>query len=181
MGRIKDPLNNEIANSGGSNKDKKYVVEKVVDRRELKGKVEYLLKWKGYDSSNNTWEPRENLECPELIKAFEKTRGDSAKKYGSRKRTLKKKKKIGESEKDTRDNRSIVSSKSRNNDDSDHKTTESDAGDELTGFEMGYVPEKILGATKNKKKLLFLIQRRARIRRKWSHQRTLANIVPSCY
>uniref|UniRef100_A0A182Q176 Heterochromatin protein 1 n=1 Tax=Anopheles farauti TaxID=69004 RepID=A0A182Q176_9DIPT len=163
MGRTKDPKNNEIANSGGSDTEEEYVVEKVVDRRERKGKVEYLLKWKGYDSSNNTWEPRENLDCPELIKAFEQTRGDAAKKDGSKKRTPKKKK-TGESDdndgsdEDARDNGSIVSSKSRNNDESDHKTTESDAGDEMNGFEKGYVPEKILGATESNKELLFLIQ-----------------------
>lgn len=30
----------------------------------------FLVKWKGYDHSENTWEPIENLECPDLVKSF---------------------------------------------------------------------------------------------------------------
>lgn len=36
--------------------------------------VEYLLKWRNYTDSDNTWEPVEHLECPEMIKAFEDER-----------------------------------------------------------------------------------------------------------
>ena len=33
--------------------------------------MEYLIKWEGYPDSENTWEPQANLDCPEIIKAFE--------------------------------------------------------------------------------------------------------------
>merc|ERR1711994_793702 len=65
---------------GDSNvvKDKRneeFVVEQVVNKRiSATGKVEYLLKWQGYDSKDNTWEFEDNLNCRGLIKEYEKTK-----------------------------------------------------------------------------------------------------------
>lgn len=52
-----------------------FVVESIVDKIVTPdGKVHYLLKWKGYPHSENTWEPEEFLNCPELMEKFEKKR-----------------------------------------------------------------------------------------------------------
>jgi len=51
--------------------DEEYEVEKILGKRKRQGGVEYLIKWAGYDNSQNTWEPEENLDCADRIKDFE--------------------------------------------------------------------------------------------------------------
>mmetsp|Transcript_8379 Transcript_8379/g.12989 ORF Transcript_8379/g.12989 Transcript_8379/m.12989 type:complete len:94 (-) Transcript_8379:35-316(-) len=72
-----------------------YEVEKVVDHRYRKTAFpdgshdEYLIKWKGYPSSENTWEPESNLNPSALAEArtlkwtteqFENTKSDELRK-----------------------------------------------------------------------------------------------------
>ena len=48
-----------------------YVVERIIDIHSSHGKRQYLIKWKGYKDSDNTWEPTENLtHCQDIIKEF---------------------------------------------------------------------------------------------------------------
>jgi len=50
-------------------------VEKILDRQERRGKIKYLVKWKGYMAEKNTWERLENLKnAMEKIDEFEKER-----------------------------------------------------------------------------------------------------------
>ncbi|XP_067870563.1 polycomb group protein Pc [Heterodontus francisci] len=48
-----------------------YEVEAILSSRYIEGGVEYLLKWKGYNSRANTWEPIENLQgCHRLVNEY---------------------------------------------------------------------------------------------------------------
>merc|ERR1711990_474160 len=52
--------------------EENYEVEDIVNHRHRKGKVEYLIRWKNYNAEDDTWEPEENLDCPDKIKAYNK-------------------------------------------------------------------------------------------------------------
>ncbi|XP_031639382.1 chromobox protein homolog 3-like [Contarinia nasturtii] len=54
--------------------DDEYIVENIIKRRFKNGKVQYYLKWFGYPPSENTWEPEEHLNCPDLLNDFIKSK-----------------------------------------------------------------------------------------------------------
>lgn len=56
-------------------------VEAVVDEKVVRGKLHYLIHWKGYSADEDTWEPENTLSCPELLKKYL----DSKKKSGGKK------------------------------------------------------------------------------------------------
>lgn len=48
-----------------------WTVERIIATRQRKGVRQYLVKWEGWDETNNTWEPEMNIFDPELIYIFE--------------------------------------------------------------------------------------------------------------
>ena len=52
-----------------------YEVEKFLDHRVFRRQQQYLIKWKGYGSEHNSWEPAKNVNAPELIKIYQQSRG----------------------------------------------------------------------------------------------------------
>ena len=52
-------------------KREKYIVTRIVDKKKIKGKICYLIKWKGIKKP--TWEPRSELikDIPDMITEFE--------------------------------------------------------------------------------------------------------------
>ena len=68
---------NEIKVQTKDPEDGEYLVEKILDKRMNKanGKLEYLLKWKGFSEAENSWVPRsliiEDPNCIGMIEKFE--------------------------------------------------------------------------------------------------------------
>lgn len=58
-----------------------FEVERILDKRtqRIRGRnvVQYLIKWKGYPDSDNTWEPRHHLHCDTLLEEFDKRVGEN--------------------------------------------------------------------------------------------------------
>jgi len=50
-----------------------FEVEKILNKRTIRRKEKFLVRWKDYTAEEDTWESRENLEnAKELVKKFER-------------------------------------------------------------------------------------------------------------
>jgi len=140
MAAVEKPKEDDppAAAAGEEEEEEEFTVEKVVDSRMRGGKKEYLLKWKGYPDSENTWEPEENLDCPELIAVYEdkKKKKDAEAKGAKRKST-------------TNGAKDDPAKKKKKDDANDNKPR---------GFERGLTPERIIGATDSSGELMFLMK-----------------------
>jgi len=53
--------------------EEEWEVERILNKRKIRGKDKYLVRWKGFMAESDTWEGRENLEnAKEAIEEFEK-------------------------------------------------------------------------------------------------------------
>jgi len=113
--------------------DEEYEVEKIISKRMRKGKIEYLVKWKGWENpEDNTWEPIANLECKELMEEYEKNHPEEKEDAGS-------------------------SSMKRKAEDKPSKPAKK-MDTRPKGFARGLTAEKIIGATNDPGELYFLIK-----------------------
>jgi chromobox protein 1 len=127
----------EMAPEVEGEEEEEYVVEKIVDKRVSKsGKTEYFLKWKGYGDEDNTWEPKENVSCKDMIADFEK-------KLKEKKTTPAAKRK---------------SDSPKNNKSEEKKAKKEDSSSRVRGFDRGLEVERILGATDSSGDLMFLLK-----------------------
>ena len=54
----------------GEEDEAEYEVEAILDFKKTSKGDYYLIKWKGYEESENSWQPETNLDCDELIEQF---------------------------------------------------------------------------------------------------------------
>lgn len=59
-------------NSNNDSDDNQYEVEDIVDHRI---NTQYLLRWKGFDKSNDTWENESNLNGLKILKKYKRLNG----------------------------------------------------------------------------------------------------------
>ena len=77
-----------------------YTIEKIVDRKKVKDKFQYLIKWQGYPMEECTWEPIENLQYSlGLVEEYNKAHPKKSSKGRKTKNFLNKKRKDTENKK----------------------------------------------------------------------------------
>lgn len=47
-----------------------YEVEQIIAHKTVRTHRQYLIRWKGYDSDDDTWEKASDLKCPKLLNAY---------------------------------------------------------------------------------------------------------------
>ncbi|UTT92741.1 hypothetical protein NDA17_001219 [Ustilago hordei] len=58
--------------------DLDFEVKALIDKRSHNGTTEYKVLWRGYSEEAASWEPVENLNCPDLIQEYEVSEGGTS-------------------------------------------------------------------------------------------------------
>ncbi|UTT88499.1 hypothetical protein NDA17_002375 [Ustilago hordei] len=66
--------------------DLDFEVEALIDKRSHNGTTEYKVLWRGYSEEAASWEPVENLNCPDLIQEYEVSEGGRVSRQGGGRR-----------------------------------------------------------------------------------------------
>lgn len=156
--------------------EEEFIVERIIKKRVVDGRTEYFLKWLGYPEDDNTWEPRENLSCEDLIEMFERSKckeggsggeGSKVKLERSRdkdeesaaaKERLAKPKRAHFMEDSPTPSPRPKEESSDINGDLSNKVDVPDRDSEPSGFQRGLKAEDILGATEVNGQILFLVK-----------------------
>ena len=61
--------------------EEEFKVKKILNKRVVREKKKFLVRWKGYMAEEDTWESKENLEnAKELVNKFEREYGKEVEK-----------------------------------------------------------------------------------------------------
>jgi hypothetical protein len=55
--------------------EEEYEVEEIISDRTIRRKRQYLVKWKGYPSSENSWVAANDMRTPQLLKDYHDSKG----------------------------------------------------------------------------------------------------------
>lgn len=64
----------ELKSTSSSDPADEYDVEEILAERKVRGKTEYLVKWLGYPVHRSDWEPRTNLDAPQILVDWARTK-----------------------------------------------------------------------------------------------------------
>ena len=124
--------------------EEEFFVERIIEKRIRYGKTEYFLKWKGFPEEQNTWEPEDNLNCPELIAEYE----NKLKAKTKPKSDVKKRKSEATTSNSTQQVQPVIQEEEAAKSDDTYKN----------GFDRGLLAERIIGATDSNGQLMFLMK-----------------------
>ncbi|CAF2207827.1 unnamed protein product [Rotaria magnacalcarata] len=145
----------------------RFEIERIVDKRYRNDRLEYLIKWRGYPDSQNTWEPSSNVEGEqesELLAEYEISHKQQQQKM------------LNSGPRSAINN---FSPNKRRNEEVNNNTMKKrplggtsglQSSNTSSGFDRGFEAEKALGATDSAGELMLLV--------KWRHSDE-ADLVPA--